>query len=120
ATNRQQIIDTVWFGQADYTPSIVVDATAELPKSEVQQLLAYDPKGAQDLLKAAGVSNWSPTLTVWNNPQSQPGGELIVPMWQQVGVKPNEQLVDNAKSVQIMTTGDGISIHWGAWPSLPT
>ncbi len=119
AVNRKQVIDAIWFGLADLTTSLSIDDDMELPKSDLESLLAYDPKAASDLLKAAGATNWEPKFSIWNNPDAQPGGELVEAMWRQIGLKPAVDVVDSTKSVALRSTGEGLVILWSAWPGVP-
>jgi peptide/nickel transport system substrate-binding protein len=120
AINRAAVLNTVWLGEAAITTSMSIDNSVELKKDELEKLLGFDKNAAGALLKEAGVTNWAPKMTVWNSPESQPGGELVGPMLQDAGIKASLELVDNARAVEIMTTGNGLVVHWGAWPSFPS
>ncbi len=117
AIDRKSVIDTVFFGGANLTTSLTIDSSAELPKAELEKLLAFDPKGAQALLREAGVGDWSPKMTVWNDPRSSTGAELAAPIMASAGIKPQLEIVDSVRALQVFRQGDGLVIHWGFWPT---
>jgi peptide/nickel transport system substrate-binding protein len=94
AIDRKAINDTFYNGTARLTHLIKMPSEdAMLPQDEFQKTLARDVAGAKQLLQAAGVTNWTPTIATFAA-TTQNIAELIQQNLKDVGVNAKLQVID--------------------------
>ena len=115
AINRQEIIDTVYFGAGFIAPPVSVPGPDWLlPDAEVDDLLGFDPQGARQLLDAAGIDELRIPGFVRNAANVIAEGELIQARLKDVGI-----IVESLTPLDVQTfiahfaTGDFMGIDIG-------
>jgi peptide/nickel transport system substrate-binding protein len=99
AIDRQELIDTILDGVAHLEPGLSLGSPAmALPEDEIKRLYAYDPEGARQLLRQAGVTSLDVDFQVANflSGLVVQVGELVEAQLRRVGLNFNIRVVDGA------------------------
>lgn len=114
AINRQEIIDTIFFGQAQWPPPVdgaspdMTPAQRDKWAAWAKQAFRYDPDAAKKMLADAGYPNGF-SFEFWSVPDSTAPylGDLVLAVagyWQKLGVQANVKQADKAAYRQVRTT----------------
>lgn len=113
AIDRDALIEVMTDGGGKYCADLVVPAPDwELPEDELRELLRYDPEESRALLSQAGVSNWSPDMSVGSYGRLPAGGDLMYANLLDVGITPSLRACDNVCNTDAATSGN-YELHYG-------
>lgn len=124
AIDRQEILDTVFFGLGSWLPGIQLPgADYWLPDAELKTILKYDPEGAKKLLADAGFASGLNIEVSFPNYGAtyQDSVELISAQWKKVGINATIRQIETLQYTGNILTGQGpFQAYFAPAVSIPT
>ena len=114
ALDEQAIVDAVWRGNAQYSPTTVVPVMKYFDDSDTD--VRYDVEKAKALLAEAGVSDLHLTLTCTENKNRQDMANIIQAMLAEVGITVEIQTYESGTFYDMVDAGETelFIVGWGA------
>lgn len=113
AIDREAFIRSVMFGSAWINAGVFMPSLDwHLPEAELKRLLGQNLTEARQLLAAAGVTSWSPTMKNMNTPpDSVQSGELLAAQLRGLNISPTISLIDNVRTLEEVWNRGEFEIH---------
>lgn len=104
AINEQAIVDLIWRGNAAYSPTTVTPNMKYFDDTDTDY--RYDVKKAKELLKEAGVSDLTLTLTCAENTNRLNAATIIQSMLAEVGITVKIQSYESGTFYDMVDAGE--------------